>query len=149
MTDELVAVFREVPEVLPYIDIPSSTAIRASCARCAARGSAEEYLELFERLRREIPGMVIRSTALVGFPTETDEEFEELLGFMDRAGFDYTSVFAYSREDGTAAARMEGQVPERRSSSSAPRRRRISPSRSVRRDGGACGRDGRGHRRRR
>ncbi len=112
MTDELVAVFREVPEVLPYIDIPVQHCNPRILRAMRREGSAEEYLELFERLRREIPGMVIRSTALVGFPTETDEEFEELLGFMDRAGFDYTSVFAYSREDGTAAARMEGQVPE-------------------------------------
>ena len=112
MTDELIAVFRDVPEVLPYIDIPVQHCNPRILKAMHRSGSAVEYEELFARLRREIPGMVIRSTALVGFPTESDEEFEELLGFMDRVGFDYTSVFAYSQEDGTAAARMEGQLSD-------------------------------------
>ena len=112
MTDELVSVIRDTPEVLPYIDIPVQHCNERILKLMRREGSAREYEELFDRLRGEIPGMVIRSTALVGFPTETDEEFEELLGFMDRVGFDYTSVFAYSREDGTSAARMEGQIDE-------------------------------------
>ncbi len=112
MTDELVSVIRDTPEVLPYIDIPVQHGNERILKLMRREGSARAYEDLFDRLRREIPGMVIRSTALVGFPTETDEEFEELLGFMDRVGFDYTSVFAYSREDGTSAARMEGQIDE-------------------------------------
>ena len=59
-----------------------------------------------------VPGIVIRSTAMVGFPTETDDEFRDLIDFMDTVGFDYTSVFAYSREEGSLAAKMEGQVDE-------------------------------------
>ena len=112
MTDELVSVFREVPEVLPYIDIPVQHCNPRVLKAMRRTGSAEEYEALFARLRQEIPHMVIRSTALVGFPTETDEEFQELLDFMDRVGFDYTSIFAYSQEDGTAAAKMEGQIAE-------------------------------------
>ncbi len=112
MTDELVAAIRDTPEVLPYIDIPIQHCSSRVLKQMRREGSPEEYEELFARLREQIPGMVIRSTALVGFPGETDEEFEELLSFMDRIGFDYTSVFAYSQEDGTRAARMDGQVPE-------------------------------------
>ncbi len=112
MTDELIETFRTVPEVLPYIDIPVQHCSERVLGLMRRSGSAAAYEELFARLRREIPGMVIRSTALVGFPTETDEEFEELLGFMDRVGFDYTSVFAYSQEDGTLAARMDGQIAD-------------------------------------
>lgn len=112
MTDELIATIRDVPEVLPYIDMPVQHCSARVLKAMNRSGSAVEFEELFTRLRREIPGMVIRSTSLVGFPTETDEEFEELLAFMDRVGFDYTSVFAYSREDGTAAARMDGQIDE-------------------------------------
>lgn len=112
MTDELIATIRDVPEVLPYIDIPVQHCSPRILKAMRREGSTEEYEALIARLRAEIPGMVIRSTALVGFPTETDEEFEELMSFMDRVGFDYTSVFSYSREDGTAAARMEGQIDE-------------------------------------
>lgn len=112
MTDELVSTIRDVPEILPYIDIPMQHCSERILKLMHRKGNAQEYIELIDRLRRDIPGMVIRSTAMVGFPTETDEEFQELLGFMDQAGFDYTSVFSYSQEDGTAAARMDGQIPE-------------------------------------
>ncbi len=112
MTDELIATIRDVDEVLPYIDIPVQHCSPRILRAMNRTGSAEEFEDLFRRLREEIPGMVIRSTALVGFPSETDEEFEELLGFMDRVGFDYTSVFAYSQEEGTAAARLDDQIDE-------------------------------------
>ena len=112
MTDELVAAIRDVPEVLPYIDIPIQHCSARVLRSMNRTGSAEEFSALFARLRREIPGMVLRTTGLVGFPGETDEEFEELLAFMEREEFDYTSVFTYSREEGTAGARMADQVPE-------------------------------------
>ena len=112
MTDELVAAIRDVPEVLPYIDIPIQHCDARVLRSMNRTGSAEEFSALFSRLRREIPGMVLRTTGLVGFPGETDEEFEELLAFVDREEFDYTSVFTYSREEGTAGARMSDQVPE-------------------------------------
>ena len=63
-------------------------------------------------LRREIPGMVLRTTGMAGFPTETDEEADELAEFLVEQEFDYTSVFAYSPEEGTAAAEMDAQVDE-------------------------------------
>ena len=112
MTDALISAIRDTPEVLPYLDIPIQHCSSRVLEKMRREGSPEVYEELFARLREQIPGMVIRSTALVGFPTETDDEFEELLSFVDRIGFDYMSVFAYSREDGTLAARMEGQIPE-------------------------------------
>ena len=112
MTDELIAVIRDTPEVLPYIDIPVQHC-RARVLKAMHRsGSEEELSALFARLRDEIPGMVIRTTDLVGFPGETDEEAAAMLAFMDREGFDYTSVFSYSREEGTRAAEMPDQVPE-------------------------------------
>ena len=112
MTDELIAAIRDTPEVLPYIDIPIQHCSARLLKLMNRSGSEEELAALFAKLRREIPGMVIRTTSMVGFPTETDEEAEEMLAFMDREGFDYTSVFAYSPEDGTRAAAMEGQVPD-------------------------------------
>lgn len=112
MTDELIATIRDTPEVLPYIDIPVQHCNARVLKAMHRSGSENELNELFNRLRTEIPGMVIRTTYLVGFPSETDEEFEQMMAFMDRQGFDYTSVFAYSQEEGTRAAKMDGQVEE-------------------------------------
>ena len=112
MTDELIAVIRDTPEVLPYIDIPVQHCNARILKAMHRSGSAEELTSLFAKLRSEIPGMVIRTTSLVGFPSETDEEAAEMLAFMDDQGFDYTSVFPYSPEEGTRAAKMDGQVDE-------------------------------------
>lgn len=112
MSGELIAVIRDTPEVLPYIDIPVQHCNERVLKSMHRSGSEQQLDELFARLRSEIPGMVIRTTSLVGFPGETDEEAEQMLAFMDRNSFDYTSVFAYSREEGTRAAEMDDQVDE-------------------------------------
>ena len=112
MTDELIATIRDVDEVLPYIDIPIQHCSERVLASMGRSGSTEQLRELFARLRREIPGMVLRTTGMCGFPGETDEEADELYDFIQEEEFDYTSVFAYSQEDGTKAARMEDQVDE-------------------------------------
>lgn len=112
MTDELIAAIRDTPEVLPYIDIPVQHCNERVLKSMHRSGSEQQLDELFAHLRSEIPGLVIRTTSLVGFPGETDEEAEQMLAFMDRNFFDYTSVFAYSREEGTRAAEMDDQVDE-------------------------------------
>ena len=112
MSDELVETIRDTPEILPYIDIPVQHCNARVLKAMHRSGSEEQLTELFAKLRREIPQMVIRTTSLVGFPGETDDEAEQMLAFMDREGFDYTSVFPYSQEEGTFAAKMDGQVDE-------------------------------------
>ena len=112
MTDELIATIRDVPEVLPYIDIPIQHCSARVLKEMGRSGSPEELHALFARLRSEIPGMVLRTTGMAGFPGETDDEADELYEFIADEAFDYCSVFAYSQEDGTAAARMDGQVDE-------------------------------------
>ncbi len=112
MTDELVATIRDVPEVLPYIDIPIQHCSERVLRAMGRSGSPAELAALFDRLRSEIPGMVLRTTGMAGFPGETDEEADELCDFIADQEFDYCSVFAYSQEEGTAAARMADQVPE-------------------------------------
>lgn len=112
MTDELIATLRDVDEVLPYIDIPIQHCSERVLTAMGRPGSADGLARLFARLREEIPGMVLRTTAMAGFPGETDEEADELLRFIAEQEFDYCSVFAYSQEDGTRAAAMEGQVAE-------------------------------------
>lgn len=112
MTDELIATIRDVPEVLPYIDIPIQHCSARVLKAMGRSGSPEELHALFARLRSEIPGMVLRTTGMAGFPGETDDEADELYEFIAEEAFDYCSVFAYSQEDGTAAARMDDQVDE-------------------------------------
>ena len=112
MTDELIETIRDTPEVLPYIDIPVQHCDARILKAMRRSGSRQELEDLFRDLRERIPGIVIRSTAMVGFPTETDDEFRDLIDFMDTVGFDYTSVFAYSQEEGSLATKMEGQVDE-------------------------------------
>lgn len=112
MTDDLISAIRDTPEVLDYIDIPIQHCSERILARMGRSGSKGELRGLFARLRSEIDGMVLRTTGLVGFPGETEREFEELLDFVQEEEFDYTSVFPYSREEGTRGARLDGQVSE-------------------------------------
>lgn len=112
LTDDLVATIRDVPEVVPYIDIPLQHASASVLKRMNRTGSASEFLAMVERLRAEVPGIALRTTAMVGFPGETDGEFEELLAFLEKAQFDYCAVFAYSQEDGTAAAELPNQIDD-------------------------------------
>ena len=112
MTDELIAVLRDVDEVLPYIDIPIQHCSGRLLDAMNRSGDRQQLATLFDRLRSEIDGMVLRTTAMAGFPGETDEEADELADFLMEQEFDYTSVFAYSAEEGTAAAEMDAQVDE-------------------------------------
>ncbi len=112
MTDELIAAIRDTPEVLPYIDIPVQHCCERVLNAMNRSGSEEELEALFARLREQIPNMVIRTTYLTSFPGETDEEHERMVSFMDRIGFDYTSVFPYSPEEGTSACTMPDQIDD-------------------------------------
>ncbi len=112
MTEELIAAIRDLPCVLPYIDIPIQHCSARVLRSMNRSGSAQQLRDLFARLRREIPGMVLRSTAMAGFPGETDAEADELAGFLEAESFDYCSVFAFSPEEGTRAARLAGQIPD-------------------------------------
>lgn len=112
MTDELIATIRDTPEVLPYIDIPVQHCCERVLSAMNRSGSEEEFEALFAHLRREIPDMVIRTTYLTAFPGETEDEVDAMLDFMDRVGFDYTSVFPYSPEEGTRACEMPDQIDE-------------------------------------
>ncbi|MEE8719476.1 MAG: 30S ribosomal protein S12 methylthiotransferase RimO [Coriobacteriales bacterium] len=112
MTDDLIATIRDVDQVVPYIDLPLQHCDADVLRRMNRTGDSAQFAQLIDRLRREIPGMTIRTTAMAGFPGETDDEFEELCSFLERVGFDYTSVFSYSQEEGTAAGEMPDQVDE-------------------------------------
>ena len=84
---------------------------RASCAAWAGASRAQATRTLMEKLRTRVPEMVIRTTFIVGFPGETDEQFEELLDFVKDFRFDALGVFEYSPEEGTPAARLSPAIP--------------------------------------
>jgi len=96
---------------LPYFDIPfqhSSAKILAAMNRC---GTAEKYLSLISTIRIKLPNAVIRSTFLLGFPGETEEDFTALLDFQKKASLDWLGCFTYSREEGTSAFAIKNRVP--------------------------------------
>ena len=109
--DELISEIRDNPKIVKYLDIPlqhSENRILKLMNRPAGR---KEYLALFEKLRKEIPDIAIRSTFIAGFPTETEDEVEGLVDFLKQARLDNCGFFAYSREPDTAAYKLKGQVP--------------------------------------
>lgn len=110
----LTAVMRRHPNVCRYLDIALQHVSDGVLDRMRRQITKAETYELVRRLRDEVPGIAIRTTLMVGFPGETDEEFEELLDFVRAARFDRMGAFAYSEEEGTYAARhYADDVPER------------------------------------
>jgi ribosomal protein S12 methylthiotransferase len=99
------------PRILPYFDLPFQHASPSLLARMGRRGNAERYLSLIALIRRRLPQAVIRSTFLVGFPGETQEDFDTLLDFQLSAELDWLGVFAYSREENTPAYDFPGHLP--------------------------------------
>ncbi|UCH36501.1 MAG: 30S ribosomal protein S12 methylthiotransferase RimO [Armatimonadota bacterium] len=109
--DGLIALLRDEPKLCKYIDLPVQHSERAVLRGMRRPGSGERYLELIERLRAEVPAVALRTSILVGFPGETEQNFEALLDFLAAARFDRAGAFVYSREEGTVAAAMAEHVP--------------------------------------
>ena len=100
------------PKLCKHLHLPVQCGSDRLLQQMNRHYTIEQYLELIEYARKTVPGITFSSDIIVGFPGETDEEAAEMLAFMDREGFDYTSVFPYSQEEGTFAAKMDGQVDE-------------------------------------
>jgi len=99
------------PRLLPYFDLPFQHASPQVLRRMGRSGSAESYLDLLARIREALPHAALRSTFLVGFPGESEEDFRLLLDFQREAELDWAGFFAYSREEGTAAYGLGPRVP--------------------------------------
>ncbi len=110
VTDELIRELRDNPKLVKYLDIPLQHSEDRILKLMGRRGSRAQYLALLAKLRREVPGIALRTTFIAGFPTETEEEYEALKAFLREARFENCGFFAYSREEGTPAARLKGQV---------------------------------------
>ena len=110
---ELLQVIRKYPNVCNYMDIALQHISDSMLQRMHRHTTKKETLELLEAMRKEVPGICIRTTLMVGFPGETDEDFQELLDFVHTVRFDRMGAFAYSEEEGTyAAEHYEDNIPE-------------------------------------
>jgi ribosomal protein S12 methylthiotransferase len=112
-SDELIETIADCDKVARYIDIPLQHIHESMLQRMRRETSRAHIENLIGKLRTGIPGLALRTTFIVGFPGETDEEFESLLEFIDRVRFERLGIFKYSREDGSRAAKMPGQIPVR------------------------------------
>lgn len=112
ITDELIEVMAREDKICKYIDIPLQHCDGSVLKRMNRRGDRESLTALIGKLREKIPGVVIRTTFIVGFPGETDKNFESLCEFADEMKFDRYGCFAYSAEEDTPAATMENQIDE-------------------------------------
>jgi ribosomal protein S12 methylthiotransferase len=101
------------PRLVPYFDLPFQHASARILKAMNRRGTGEGYLKLIARIRAELPDAAIRSTFLIGFPGETEEDFAALRDFQEKARLDWVGSFAYSREEGTAAYDMPARVPKK------------------------------------
>ena len=112
ITDRLIEEMKNNPRILHYIDLPLQHISDKILRRMNRRGRSADIREVLTKLRREIPDITIRTTFIVGFPGETDEDFEELCEFVKEQKFARAGVFTYSREEGTPAYDFEDQIDE-------------------------------------
>lgn len=110
--DALIEEMKDNPKILPYIDIPIQHVADPVLKRMNRKTDRRAIETLITRLRRAMPDIAIRSTFLLGFPGETDDDFQEVLDFLEEYPLDRAGAFAYSREEGTPAATMEDQVED-------------------------------------
>lgn len=111
-TDELIEAFATLPKVCKYVDLPLQHASNSLLASMNRYDTKEQVEALLKKLRTSIPGIVIRTTFIVGFPGETEADFEELKEFVAAQRFENAGVFKYSQEEGTVAGAMPNQIPE-------------------------------------
>jgi len=112
-TDELISTIADCPKVARYVDIPLQH-IHGNMLERMRRETSQQYIvDLIRKIRAGVPGIALRTTFIVGFPGETEASFETLLDFIRETKFERLGVFAYSKEDGTRAGAMTGQIPDK------------------------------------
>ena len=109
--DEMIAVIRDNKKIIKYLDIPLQHSEDRILKLMNRQGSRESYLQLIKKLRRNIPGIALRSTFIAGFPSETEEECEALCSFLREAEFENCGFFEYSKEPDTAAYKLKNHIP--------------------------------------
>jgi ribosomal protein S12 methylthiotransferase len=109
-SDELVDIIAREPKVVKYLDMPIQHTADRVLNVMNRRLTKTKLYDLMEKLRSRIPGLVVRTSIIVGFPTETEEEFKELCDDLKTLDLDHVGVFSFSKEEGTKAAEMDGQL---------------------------------------
>ena len=112
ITDEFIDLVKNNPRIAPYFDIPFQHSSDPVLGAMLRRGTSASYQELIDKIRTKIPHAILRTTYIVGFPGETDDDFVNLVAFTKKNKFDHMGAFTYSREDGTKAFDYENQIPE-------------------------------------
>jgi ribosomal protein S12 methylthiotransferase len=112
-TDELIETIAQCPKVARYVDIPLQHIHQNMLERMRRETSQQFIVDLLKRIRAGVPGIALRTTFIVGFPGETEEYFETLLKFIRETKFERLGVFTYSKEEGTRAGGMAGQIPDK------------------------------------
>ena len=112
ITDELIDVIASEAKVCKYLDIPIQHCNKEVLRKMGRKGSKDTLAAAIGKIRARIPGITLRTTIIVGFPTETDEQYSELAEFVREMKFARLGVFTYSQEEGTPAAKMSGQIDE-------------------------------------
>ena len=113
ISDRLIEVFKENSNIMPYFDIPIQHSSNHVLALMKRSGTREKYLEVINKIKKEIPNAILRTTLIVGFPGESKEDFEDLKDFVKEVKFDHLGVFAFSNEEDTEAYSMDNQVDEK------------------------------------
>lgn len=113
INSKLIETIAENEKICKYLDIPFQHSEDKILKAMGRKGGKRFYSELIKRLREEIPGITLRTTMIVGFPGETEEDFEGLKRFVEEMEFDRLGVFTYSREEGTKASRLRGHIPKK------------------------------------
>jgi ribosomal protein S12 methylthiotransferase len=111
ITDDVLDAMAECEKVCKYVDLPLQHASSDVLRRMRRPGNREAYDKLLTRIRARVPDVTLRTTFIVGFPGETESDFEELCSFVKDTGFDHVGVFTYSHEEGTRAHAMDDDVP--------------------------------------
>lgn len=112
LSDELIEVIRDNPKVCNHIHLPLQSGSSRLLKLMNRQYTKEHYLELVDKIRKTIPDISITTDIIVGFPGETEEDFEDTLDVVRKAKYDSAYTFIYSKRTGTPAAKMDGQVPE-------------------------------------
>ena len=110
ITDELIKVVKENEKICKYFDIPLQHFSDSVLKRMNRKSDSKSIENLINKIRKEIPNVILRTTMIVGFPGETEEDFIELYEFVNRAKFEKLGAFKYSKEDGTPASRIKEQI---------------------------------------
>lgn len=112
ITDELIDTIRDEQKLVKYLDIPLQHCNRDVLKRMNRHGDRDSLVALISKIRSKIPDVVLRTTLIAGFPGETQEQFEDLVDFVKEVKFERLGCFAYSIEEGTPAAKFDGQIDE-------------------------------------